>query len=255
MTGADGTAEVELPLPENTTEWRLTARGATVETLVGEATASVVTRKDFFVEIKAPASLQERDQVRVLARVHNLGSYEGDAEVVAHACGAGPTSTACSSSGSGTVRVEEAATAEVLLDAFEVPAELALEIRVDRAGGRPLRRRGPSRPGAPVGHRVRRPWRRRGARATPTCILELPAGPTYGSRWLTVIGRALAGARRPRDGAGRRAAGRRAAVRPRWGGHPASELLAAVSALEYARAVGAPPHGARADRCVGRAPW
>ncbi len=81
ITGADGKAEVKIPLPDSTTEWRLTARGCTVETLVGQATASLITRKDFFLELKTPVFAQEGDTMRLLAKLHNLTDFEGKVEV------------------------------------------------------------------------------------------------------------------------------------------------------------------------------
>ena len=77
VTGADGKAVATVPMPETTTAWRLTARGCTVETLVGQATAPTLTRKDFFVELKTPSFLREGDEIRVVGRVHNLTDFAG----------------------------------------------------------------------------------------------------------------------------------------------------------------------------------
>ncbi|MBT8044052.1 MAG: hypothetical protein KJO79_03795, partial [Verrucomicrobiae bacterium] len=68
-------------LPESTTEWRLTARGCTTETLVGQATSSLITRKDFFLELKTPVFTQEGDEMRFLAKIHNLTDHEGQVKV------------------------------------------------------------------------------------------------------------------------------------------------------------------------------
>ncbi len=46
VTDAAGKAVVPISLPESTTRWRLTSRGCTTETLVGQNTASLITRKD-----------------------------------------------------------------------------------------------------------------------------------------------------------------------------------------------------------------
>ncbi|MBC8230937.1 hypothetical protein H8E77_15405 [bacterium] len=72
VTDADGRAIAKIPMPEKTTEWRLTARGCTVETLVGQAKANTITRKDFFVDIKTPLIVTEGDKIRVLGRVDEL---------------------------------------------------------------------------------------------------------------------------------------------------------------------------------------
>lgn len=81
VTGADGTGEVEVTLPHNTTKWRLTSRGVTVKTLVGEQRGEVITKRDFFVEARFPASLTEGDVVKPLVRVHNFTGAAGKAEV------------------------------------------------------------------------------------------------------------------------------------------------------------------------------
>ena len=80
VTDADGKAIVKIPMPEKTTEWRLTARGCTVETLVGQSKANTITRKNFFVDIKTPSIVTEGDKIRVLARVHNLTEFTGDVD-------------------------------------------------------------------------------------------------------------------------------------------------------------------------------
>ncbi|MCH7227488.1 tetratricopeptide repeat protein [Haloferula sp. A504] len=81
VTDEEGEATVTLPLPESTTQWRLTARGCTRETLVGQATADLITRKDFFLELKTPTIVQEGDRMRFLAKVHNLTNFAGEIEV------------------------------------------------------------------------------------------------------------------------------------------------------------------------------
>ena len=50
------------------------ARGVTgADTLVGQTTSSLMVRKDFFVDLKAPASLTQGDKPRFIAQVHHLG--------------------------------------------------------------------------------------------------------------------------------------------------------------------------------------
>ena len=72
VTDDAGRATLTIPFPERATRWRLTARGASVTTLVGEARAEVVTAKDFFCELIAPRHLRHGDRPRLLARVHGL---------------------------------------------------------------------------------------------------------------------------------------------------------------------------------------
>ncbi len=81
VTGADGKASVTLTMPDQATRWRVMAIGVTPETLVGEASETVATRREFFVELKLPATVTEGDTVRLVARVHNLTDYEGPVEL------------------------------------------------------------------------------------------------------------------------------------------------------------------------------
>lgn len=81
VTDADGRATVTIIVPDTSTTWRLVARGATKETLVGQAEAEAVSRHDFFVEVVAPGSILEGDQFTPAARVHCLTPYEGKIDV------------------------------------------------------------------------------------------------------------------------------------------------------------------------------
>ena len=81
ITDDAGVATVTIPMPEKTTKWRLTGRGATVDTLVGAVRVQAVTRKDFFLDIRTPSIVTEGDKIRAHVRLHNLTDFEGDAEV------------------------------------------------------------------------------------------------------------------------------------------------------------------------------
>ena len=81
VTGADGKATVKLKAPGAMSEYRFTARGVTgADTLVGQATAELVVRKDFFVDLKAPSALAQGDKPRFIGQVHHLG-VAGEAAV------------------------------------------------------------------------------------------------------------------------------------------------------------------------------
>ena len=81
ITDDAGVATVTIPMPEKTTKWRLTGRGVTVDTLVGEVRVQTVTRKDFFLDIQTPSIVTEGDKIRTQVRLHNLTDFEGEAEV------------------------------------------------------------------------------------------------------------------------------------------------------------------------------
>jgi tetratricopeptide (TPR) repeat protein len=71
VTGKDGSAEVKVTLPDNLTTWRAVTRGVTKATLVGEATAEVVARRDLSVRVDTPRFLVKGDKVVATATVHN----------------------------------------------------------------------------------------------------------------------------------------------------------------------------------------
>jgi tetratricopeptide (TPR) repeat protein len=74
VTGADGKARVTFPAPSSLSEYRITARGVTAaDTLAGQATSTIMVRRDFFVDLKTPPALTEGDRPRFVARVHHLG--------------------------------------------------------------------------------------------------------------------------------------------------------------------------------------
>ncbi|MBI2192793.1 MAG: tetratricopeptide repeat protein [Planctomycetes bacterium] len=259
VTDDAGKALVILPMPENTTLWRLTARGCSAETLVGEATAQTLTRKDFFVEIKSPGTLQEGDRVRIHARVHNLTDYEGPASLALTLTG-----------GKEPVRlvqqalVKKQSSTEALFDAAVIPAalQMTLEVRVQA---------GPHQD-ALVRSLPIRPWGieyagHAGGTATgdASATLELPPGQKYTSTWMTLsVGPSLRRAvldlalgnlpvpRHAEDGKRSLTADALVPLPPtRWDGFVGSELLAVVGGLEYARAVQATPEDQR--RLVERA--
>ena len=70
-TESDGTAEVELNMPENLTTWRIKAWGMGFGTRVGQGQTDVVTRKDLIIRLEAPRFFVQTDEVVLSAIVHN----------------------------------------------------------------------------------------------------------------------------------------------------------------------------------------
>ncbi len=258
VTDKDGKATVELPLPENTTQWRLTARGCTVETLVGQATANVITRKDFFVAVKAPQALQEGDTVRLLARVHNMTDFTGKVDLSLTVFG-GEKLDGKLAERKGTVKINKKGSAELLFDSVTVPLAGAVKVVVRAKAGEhadALTTTLPVRPWglefADHGGGV--------ARGDANVVVELPARKKYASKWMTisvgpdvkrsVITMALNRGRYPvlpTNGPISQAHGGLAKqgsvpylMPPVPAGFAGSDLLAAVAGLEYAKGVSAP---------------
>lgn len=71
-TGSDGRAVVEVRLPDTLTTWRLTARGVTADTRVGEARSDIVTSKELIVRPAVPRFLIVGDRASLGAIVHNF---------------------------------------------------------------------------------------------------------------------------------------------------------------------------------------
>jgi TolA-binding protein len=74
VTGAKGKATVAFKAPAALSEYRFTARGVTgAETLVGQATAELIVKKDFFVDLKTPSAFAQGDRPRFIAEIHHMG--------------------------------------------------------------------------------------------------------------------------------------------------------------------------------------
>ncbi|MBN1798060.1 MAG: tetratricopeptide repeat protein [Spirochaetales bacterium] len=131
ITEADGTAVLDVPLPESITAYRLTVKGCTRETLVGESTAELKVRKDFFAELKTPALVQEGDSIRLPATVHNLTDYKGPVEVSAQLTVAGERYDLKQS-----VIMEPHSAKDLVFRSFTIPqgVELSVLLRVHAAG-------------------------------------------------------------------------------------------------------------------------
>jgi uncharacterized protein YfaS (alpha-2-macroglobulin family) len=70
-TAADGTAEVEVPLPESLTTWKVKTWTLGPGTRVGQGEAEIITTKDLLVRLQAPRFFVQKDEVVLSANVHN----------------------------------------------------------------------------------------------------------------------------------------------------------------------------------------
>ena len=78
-TNSDGLAEIEVPLPDNLTTWKIKAWAMGHGTKVGEAEAEIITSKDLIIRLQAPRFFVEKDEVTLSANVHNY--LDGKKEV------------------------------------------------------------------------------------------------------------------------------------------------------------------------------
>ena len=74
-------ATITLALPEQSTAWRLLAKGITTDTLAGEAAETLIAKKDLFGELKLPPSFTDGDQAEVVATIHNEAVEKGPIQV------------------------------------------------------------------------------------------------------------------------------------------------------------------------------
>jgi TolA-binding protein len=82
VTGEDGRATITLTVPGRSTAWGLVAKGITTDTLAGEATDTVVAKKDLFGELKLPMAFTDGDAADVAVLVHNDALEAGQIDLV-----------------------------------------------------------------------------------------------------------------------------------------------------------------------------
>ncbi len=80
-TADDGTAKVTLTLPDSLTTWRMTARGLTADTRVGQTTADLIATKPLLVRPSLPRFLTVGDKLTLQAVVQNNTANPIDATV------------------------------------------------------------------------------------------------------------------------------------------------------------------------------
>ena len=94
VTDEKGEAKVSITLPDNTTTWKLRARGTTAKTVVGDGSGLFVARRDFFVDLKLPRMVTEGNSIKMGVSVHNLGDKPREVELNVHSVVSGQLSVA-----------------------------------------------------------------------------------------------------------------------------------------------------------------
>jgi len=74
VTDANGNGQVQVRLPDNLTTWRMTARGITQDTRVGEERYEVIATKEVLIRPALPRFVTIGDRVQIAAIVHNNGA-------------------------------------------------------------------------------------------------------------------------------------------------------------------------------------
>ncbi len=70
-TGPSGEEEISFTVPDTLTTWRVTARGVTTDTKVGQTVATFLVKQNIIVRMQAPRFYTEDDEVTLNAVVHN----------------------------------------------------------------------------------------------------------------------------------------------------------------------------------------
>jgi uncharacterized protein YfaS (alpha-2-macroglobulin family) len=71
VTDKNGVATVTVEVPDNLTTWRATAKASTKDSRFGQATSSVISRKDVIVRLALPRFFTQSDKTVVTAIAHN----------------------------------------------------------------------------------------------------------------------------------------------------------------------------------------
>jgi uncharacterized protein YfaS (alpha-2-macroglobulin family) len=93
VTDQQGEAEVQVTYPDALTTWRLTARGATADTRVGQAIARTTVTKDLIVRVITPRFLTEGDEVAAPVIAHNYLRDSQAIDLAVTASGLTPSAT------------------------------------------------------------------------------------------------------------------------------------------------------------------
>ncbi len=109
VTSADGTASVTVSLPDSLTTWRMSARGVTKETLVGQSTSDVVATRPLLVRASLPRFLTDGDQPTLQAVVQNSTPNAIDASVTLGLSG--------TADGTGPITLKDSAVQQVSVPA------------------------------------------------------------------------------------------------------------------------------------------
>ncbi|MFC1474551.1 alpha-2-macroglobulin, partial [bacterium] len=82
VTGMDGTADVTFSVPDTLTTWRLTSRGVSKDTRVGQSVHKVISSKNVIVRLQTPRFFTQNDEQNITAVVHNYLDTEKDVQAI-----------------------------------------------------------------------------------------------------------------------------------------------------------------------------
>lgn len=71
ITDARGRAQMNIPLADSITTWRISAMANTIDGLMGSAEGGILVFQDFFIDIDFPVSLTQNDEISVPIAIYN----------------------------------------------------------------------------------------------------------------------------------------------------------------------------------------
>ncbi len=77
ITDSHGEAEIEIPVADSITTWRMAMLASTASGALGSATSSLKVFQDFFVDLDLPVTLTQGDEVSVPVAVYNYSGKPG----------------------------------------------------------------------------------------------------------------------------------------------------------------------------------
>ncbi|MEX2141126.1 MAG: MG2 domain-containing protein [Pirellulales bacterium] len=83
VTDEKGEATLTLTVPEQSTAWKINAKGITADTLAGEADLEIVAKKDLFGELKLPLAFTDGDDAEIIVSVHHDLKKDAKTNIVA----------------------------------------------------------------------------------------------------------------------------------------------------------------------------
>lgn len=81
ITDKNGKAQVEIPLADSITSWRVSALASTKDGEFGNANIPIVVFQDFFIDLDLPVSLTQDDEISIPVAVYNYLSDKQDIEI------------------------------------------------------------------------------------------------------------------------------------------------------------------------------
>jgi len=87
VTRKDGKANITVQLPDNLTEWRLTLRATTENTLVSEVRTKTETRKEVLAQVAYPRFLRQGDRIELGLIAHNRSTKDLNTRLMFEASG------------------------------------------------------------------------------------------------------------------------------------------------------------------------